>query len=264
MKMKRLICLLASSVAMGCALAQTPPPSPAPAQKRIGALKLSKVTVRELAARLTKESGFLVIADDTLASSRVSLTSVGGSLEAVLAQLAPQLPKGSLLRRTHLPASAATSPDPNAEVVSLIIQINDALAGPLNDGARPEPDALIVQGRVVPKDKVPMVLAALDLKPVFLLTNPKTKSPAGSFASMQGDIMRLWQNMTPEQRKSAVEKQWDDFLNMDPAARKTYMQQMMEQGMGIAQKIQQLPPDQVKELFGGLIPPPGGAGGAGG
>jgi hypothetical protein len=227
---------------------------------------MSKVTVRELATRLTKESGFLVVADDTLASSRVSLTSVGGSLETVLAQLTPQLPKGSVLRRTHLPASAAIVPEPNAEVVSLIIQINDALAAPLNDGARPDTDALIVQGRVVPKDRVPMVLAALDLKPVFLLTNPKAKDPSGSFASMQGDMLRLWQNMTPEQRKAAVEKQWDDFLNMDPATRKTYMQQMMEQGMGIAQKIQQLPPDQAKELFAGLIPPPGsgGAGGGGG
>jgi hypothetical protein len=219
-----------------------PPATSAVEPKPLPALKLNQVTVKQLAARLTKESGFLVVADTTLANNRVSLSTIGGSLETVLTQTLSLLPKGCLLKKTHMPSAAATSPDPNPEVVSIIIQVNEALATPMNPGTKSDPDALIIQGRMVPKEKAASVLAALDLKPVYLLTNPQGRNAAQNFASMQADIMRLWQTMTPEQRKSAVERQWDDFMNMDPNVRKAYMQQMMEQSIGIVQKIQQLPP----------------------
>ena len=253
--------LLALALIGGAALA-APPENLPPAPRPVPALQLMKVTVREAAARLTKESGVLVVPDSTLANSRVTLQTIGGPLETVLGQLLAQLPKGSQLKQSHLPSSAAVVPNPNGDVVETIIEVNDALAAPLNGGKKPAPGALIVQGRVVPEDKVDAVLLALDLKPVFLLTNPKARDGSGQFASLQGDILRLWQNMSPEQRKAAVDKQWDDFVNMDPATRKTYMSQMMEQGQSIMQKMQQLPPDQIKSLFGGLIPPtPAGGGG---
>ena len=261
--MRNLTLTLLAALALSGAGVAAPPDAAlatATAPRPIPALQLAKVTVREAAARLTKESGVLVVPDSTLANSRVSLQTIGGSLDIVLAQLLAQLPKGSQLKQSHLPSAAATAPNPNGDVVGMIIEINDALAAPLNGGKKPAPGALILQGRVVPEDKAEATLLALDLKPVYLLTNPRGRDAANQFSSMQGDILRLWQTMTPEQRKSAVDKQWDDFVNMDPATRKTYMQQMMEQSAGVMQKIQQLPSDQLKSLFGGLMPPGGGGG----
>ncbi|MGC4045895.1 MAG: hypothetical protein QM758_19055 [Armatimonas sp.] len=246
---------IALGVFLSVGIAQAEPPAPPAVPKRVPAIDLSQRTVKELAAKLTKESGFLVVADSTVANNRVSLNTVGGPLETVLQQLLAAMPKGSLIKKAHMPSAAATSPDPNPEVVSILIQVNDALAAPMNPGTKPDPDAVIVQGRIIPKDKAADVLAALDMKPVYLLTNPQGRSATQSFANMQADIMRLWQNMTPEQRKASVERQWDDFMNMDPNARKAYMQQMMEQAVGISQKLQQLPPAQLKELFGGILPP---------
>ena len=257
--MKKLVLTLAAALTLG-GIAFAAPQDPAPQARPIPALKLAKVTVREAAARLTKESGVLVVPDSLLANNRIDFQTVGGPLDAVLKQLVAKLPAGAQLKRTHLPSSAATSPNPNGDVLALIVEINETLAAPLNGGAKPAPDALILQGRVVPADKADMVLAALDLKPAFVLTSGRKKDPTQQFASMQSDALRLWQGMTPEQRKSAVDKQWDDFVNMDPNVRKAYMGQMMEQAQGIMQKVQQLPPDQVKDLFGGLLPPGGGGG----
>ena len=257
--MKKLVLTLAAALTLGGA-SLAAPQDPAPQSKPIPALRLSRVTIREAAARITKESGVLVVPDSQLANNRIDFQTVGGSLDTVLKQFVAALPAGAQLKRTHLPSSAAASPDPNGDVLSLIIDINQTLAAPLNNGAKPAPDALIVQGRVVPADKADAVLALLDLKPAFVVTSNKKKDPTQQFAAMQGDSLRLWQSMTAEQRKTAVDKQWDEFLNMDPNLRKAYMGQMMEQAQGIMQKVQQLPPDQVKDLFGGLIPPGGGGG----
>jgi hypothetical protein len=257
--MKKLVLTLAAALTLG-GVALAAPQDPAPQTRPIPALRLAKVTVREAAARLTKESGVLVAPDSLLANNRIDFQTVGGSLETVLQQLMAQLPAGAKLKRTHLPSSAATSPNPNGDVLALIVEINETLAGPLNKDAKPDPDALIIQGRVVPADKAEMVLAALDMKQAFVLTSGKKKDPTQQFASMQSEGLKLWQSMTPEQRKAATNKQWDDFVNMDPNLRKAYMGQMMEQAQGIMQKVQQLPPDQVKDLFGGLLPPGGGGG----
>ncbi len=247
---------------LGVARAQEPPAVPA-VQKRVPALNLEPMPAKKLAAELTKASGFLVVVDSTLANSRVSLSTTGGPLETVLQQLMANLPKGTVLKKTHMPSAAATSPDPNAEVVSVLIQVNEALVAPMNRGARLGPDTVIVQGRAIPKEKADDVLAALDMKPVYLMTNPQAKSPGLSMANLQADMMRLWNNMTPEQRKEATERQWNDFVNMDPNARKAYMQQMMEQATGLMAKIQQLPKAELEGLFGGLLPP-GAFGGGGG
>ena len=258
--MKKLTLILAAALTLGGAALAAPQDGPASQPRPIPALKLAKVTVREAAARLTKESGVLVVSDSLLANNRIDFQTVGGSLDTVLKQLVARLPAGAKLKKTHLPASAALSPDPNGDVLALLVQINETLAGPLNKDAKPDPDALILQGKVIPADKAEATLAALDLKPAFVLTSGKGKDASQQFATLQNDGLRLWQSMTPEQRTAAVNKQWDDFVNMDPSLRKAYMAQMMEQAQGIGQKMQQLPPDQLKELLSGILPPGAGGG----
>jgi hypothetical protein len=256
--MKSLLVAMALLLAGGVFAQTSPPVGPKP----IAALRWSQLSLREALPRLTRESGVLVLAETPLAGRRLTLNSVGGSLESVLDQVLAQLPKGVQLKRAFLPSAAATSPNPNPDLIATLIQINEALLTPMNPGAKVERDQVILQGRLVPKDKVAALLTSLDLKPVYLFVDPRSREVASNFVALQQDAMRLWQSMSPEQRKAAVDRQWEDFLNMDPNVRKQYMQQMGEQAIGIMQKIQQLPQEQQKELLGGLLPP-GALGGGG-
>jgi hypothetical protein len=96
-------------------------------EKPVPALALSNVSVRELAERLSKESGGLVVADRTLATRAASLRTIGGPLETVLGQLIPQLPRGAVVRKTLLPPLRTRLTPAEIEEISRLAAAQEAL-----------------------------------------------------------------------------------------------------------------------------------------
>jgi len=105
------------------------------APKPVPPLRLSERSLAEVAAELTKATGVLVIADSSVAQTAITLETNGGSLSDVLAEVAKQLPKGTILRHLALPAY---KPMPQGDAIVRFLSAEDALmpmVGPLPEGA---------------------------------------------------------------------------------------------------------------------------------
>lgn len=260
----------AVAVALGLLL-----PSLAAAQTPAGsvpALRFNRATTKEAAARLSQASGVLVVADKTVAAMPLTLEVPPGSLDAALTRLTATLPKGAVVKKVLLPALAPGAKAPEGDIIAALVTAQESLAGGAATGA----GEALIQGRRVPADKAAPLIAALDLKPVYLITNPAAASdPIQKFNTAQWDNLQTWMNMTPEQQKAAFDQQFEGLMNMDPALRQQLFGQQRQMMMGMMQKIQAMPEDQraqfMRDLTGGAgdgrgTPPrgPGGPGGGGG
>lgn len=248
----------------GRVAAQTSGLSAEESPAKVPALRLGLSSLAAIAARLSRESGVRVVADRTVASQRVRLETVGGPLERVLEQVIAQLPAGTALRKVLLPP---TLPGANVEgdLVAALVQAQDALLRPISGPATPGPADVVLLGRIVPAAQAAGVGAALDLHPLYLLTNPRAANdPLGRAHQLQAENLKLWMSLTPQQQQALAEQQFDSLFNMDPSLRRAMMQQMMQLSLGIMQKMQQLSPEQRQSFLDDIrnaLPPgsvPGG------
>ena len=258
----------------GTAFAQDTP-KPATAETRpaetaverpLPALRFDKVPLREVLTRLSTVSGVWVAADSTVGGTLITLDTRGGKLMPVIATLLGMLPKETQVRLSAVPIAKNVPP---GDLVAQYLMAQDALRTAKKAAYTPGapvvlPTEIEVMGRMMDPEKAAPVLSALELKPIFLLTNPASDPMVARALRMQEDNMRLWMDMTPEQRVQLADYQLNGLLNMDSSARKAYFGQMMETAGTMMQKIQNLPPEQrsafFKDITGGRYdgstPPP--------
>lgn len=222
----------------------TPPSAPTVASARFASLPL-----REVAERLSRATGTLVVADKTVAAVPVTLNVGGETLDAVLQRVAKVLPEGALVKTVYLPAFAPTAPAPDADKIAALVFAQEALmAGGASKNGTAED--IVIQGKRLGPDKAASVVAALELKPVYLLTNPKAASdPVEKLGAVQLESLRTWLEMTPEQQKTAVDQQFDALINMDPSLRQQIFAQQRQVMQSFFQKAQALPEDQRAQFF---------------
>lgn len=286
--------LFSSGGPCGVAWAQTQGVAPAqtPAEninaKPLPALRFDKTPLTEAAAAMSKV-GVMVVADNMAGSLPVTLQAPAGTrLDAALSSLLDVLPDGVTLRLVAVPTGDKA---PDGDAVRRLLAAQDALR-PLKDrlssspgvadaGSPPSanttpvtkatvPTEISVAGRLLPLDKAAPTLATLGLRPVYLLSNPRSGAAIARATELENERLQLWMEMTTDQRKQAMDSALSNLLNMDSSTRQALFGQMQQQGMAMFQKIQSLPPDQRSQFwrditggrFDGNLPPgaafPGG------
>lgn len=249
-------------------------------ERRIPPMQFAQTPLRTVLAQLTKASGVWVVADSSISGTPVSLETRGGRLTEVLEDLVKQLPPEVQVRYVGIPATETT---PDGDVVSQYINAQDALKPSKGKGTTNTPkiaSEIDVAGRTLAAEQATPLMTSLDLKPVYLVTNPSGDALIAKALRMQTEGLQLWMEMTQEQRGKMMDNQLNGLLNMDPSARRSLFDQMSTQAMGMMQKIQSLPPDQRAQFyrditggkFDGTTPPPqnkpningGGSNGGGG
>jgi hypothetical protein len=70
----------------------------------------------------------------------------------------------------------------------------------------------------------------------------------------------MWEKMSEDERKSFIDKQWDDFFNMDAGTRKAMVGQMVQMSASMQQKMQAMSPEQrsflINEIKSAMPPQP--------
>jgi len=233
-----------AAMAQDVGVAPAPPAAAATAAKPIPALTFAKTPARDVAAKLTSLSGVTVVADSRVAFAPVTLKTVGGSVEKVAGQVIEQLPKGAVLRKIMLPAFAPGTPADADLIVSTYLTQEKLSSSVLGNKTSRGADDINVLGKILAAEKADVVIAALDLKPVYVLTNENGDDLVAKASLLQSEGFRLWGQMSPEQRSRLVDEQLNGLMNMEPTSRKAMLGQMMQQGMQVMQKMQQMTPEQ--------------------
>ena len=279
MIMKTLPVLLAASAVLsaGAARAQDAPPAPSaqtapaamPAIKPVPALRLEAVAARLAAAQITQATGATVLTDSTVALVPVTLSTVGGDLTSVLKQMVGVLPKGVVVRTLMLPAFSPKAAMPSGDDLIALYTAQEHLVTPVM-GAKAAQNAptndINVLGKLLPAEKAAPLIAALDLRPVYVLTNAQAGDNLVAQASkLQVEGLRLWMAMSPEQRVQAAEQQFDSLMNMDSATRQAMLGQAMQSAQAIGSKMASMPAAQREAFMNDLknsipAPPAPGAG----
>ena len=218
----------------------------------VSAARFAKLPAHEVAARLSRSTGVLVLADKTVATAPVTLDVPAGPLDAALARVAAVLPKGTVVKKALLPAPSPGGPAPDGDQVAALVAAQEALAasGGRKDPATAPGEEINVLGKRLSGDKAATVITALDLRPVYLLTNPAAADdPVQKMNAAQLDSMRLWLGMTPEQQTAVVDQQFNALMNMDPAMRQQLFSQQRQVMQGFFQRIQGLPEEQRTQFF---------------
>lgn len=236
----------------------------APADRRVPPMKFAQTPLRAVLAQISKASGVWVLADSSVGAVAITLEIRGGRLNEVLAEIVKQLPPEVRVRYVGVPAAENA---PEGEIVSQYIGAQDALKPTKGKGTANTPQIaseIEVAGRTLAAEQAAPLMTSLDLKPVYLVTNPSGDALIAKALRMQTEGLQLWMEMNPDQRSKMMENQLNNLLNMDPNARRSLFEQMSTQAMGMMQKIQSLPAEQRQQFFrdltggrfDGTTPPP--------
>ncbi len=169
----------------------------------------------------------------------------------MLKQFAALLPKGTVVRKILLPALAPNAAPPSADVIVKLASVNDGLVGPVMGAKIEMTDGSVnVMGRVMTINEAAPVIAALNLKPVYLVANLNAgNDPVQKMMTAQTESLKTWMAMTPDQRAAVADKQLDGLLNMDPATRQAMFAQQAQMGQKFMAKIQSLPDGQRQQFW---------------
>ena len=227
----------------------------------VPAMRLMATPLKEVASRLTKSTGITVLADRKVAQKPMDFSTQGGQLDAVIRAENNKLPKDVTLRTLLLPAPRKGGTYDTDAIISHIASL-DALATGLND-VPSKPEDILYLGKVVSRERAQQLSTQTDLKLVYVFVSTKSDS-LSQLSEMQMDMLKRFMALSPEQQTALVDQQWDMMMNMDPATRKGFFQQAIQSGMGVMQKMQQMPPAQrqqfLDELRSALPPGLGGPG----
>ena len=292
MKTMKTIMILAAAVSLSglsAAATRAQTPTSSPAEPLVPAMRLAQTPAGDVAARLGKATGAVIVTDHTVATTPVTLDLPALSLSAALRRIAAALPAGTVVKTVMLPAPPpGTSTALNGDQVAALALAqeslyksafpamaaalpgaNPATAAPPRAATVPVPGEVNILGKRLPAEQAAPAISALGLRPVYLLTNANADDSVQKLSTAQYDALRLMMSMTPEQKKQVADQQFNAIMNMDPALRRQVMQQQMEFGMQFFQRIQALPTDQRSAFwrditggkFDGTIPGrPGGGG----
>jgi hypothetical protein len=190
-------------------------------------------------AMMARTSGATILADSTVAGTPVPLlteASTPQNFEAQLNTLVKAMPQGATWAKVYLPVTKSRM---EADAVSEYVMAQAKLFG--SAGAATPAGTIEIMGQRVAVDQAQPIITALNLKPVYLISNPLLKTAAQN-----------WTKLSPEQQKQYAAQQAQQFLNMDPAAQ----QQMFQQQIAVFGSVmQQMTPEQRQQLmqnFGNL------------
>jgi hypothetical protein len=201
----------------------------------------------EVLAQLGQSAGVVVLADATV-QGRLAVPPGGATPETIEQQLTDivrVLPAGTTWVKLYVPAPANGRWD--AAVVEDYARAQARLVGTLG---RPAPAGMVeLLGRQVPTEKANEAIATLNLKLVYLVTNPRVQSASNVTAN--------WARLTPEQREAYAHQQAQRLLALDPASRLEALRQLMRreqtpQDMVLDSVIRQIPVEervQLKQSF---------------
>ena len=241
----------------------------APQTRAVPPLRLAAVPAQMAAAQITQATGVTVLTDSTVGLVPVTFSTGGGDVESVLQQIIKVLPKGAAVRTILLPAFSPKAALPSGDDVISLYGTQEKLVAPVMGAkAATNPDgaaSVNVLGKLLSREQAAPIIAALDLRPVYVLTNAQAgDNLVAQSSKLQAEGLRLWMAMTPDQRAQAAEQQFDSLMNMDSATRQAMFGQAMQSAQAIGNKINSMSPEQkaafFSEIKNALPAPPPGAG----
>lgn len=253
----------AGAVALLCAFsvparAQEAPAPVTPAQEQQNTANARTRSLDTVISQISQAAGVAVVADSSVARLPVVPPAEPTTPENFTRQveaLVAQLGRGATWARLYLPA-ARSARGYNADALAEYAVAQAKLFG--NVGGATPAGTIEVMGQNVPAERAESVIAALNLKPVYLVMNPQAQPGAG------GDINARWNTMTETQRRAYASEQARQVLSMDPNARRQYFDQMRRQDtperMIMQEMMRTMTPEQRQQFFQGM----GGGRGPGG
>jgi hypothetical protein len=188
------------------------------AQQQAPAGRVTTRPAAEVLAQIGQSAGVVVLADSTV-QARLPMPAAPATattVEQQITEMVRALPAGTTWVKLYAPTPA--NGRWSGEVVADYARAQARLLGTVSRAA---PSGTVeLFGRYVPTDKASEYIAALNLKLVYLVTNPRVPSGASVAAS--------WAQMTPDQRQVYAQQQAQRMLTMDPATRLQMLRQMME------------------------------------
>lgn len=217
------------------AAAQEPPAAAAnaaaPARQR---------SLQTVLDKISQAAGVQVVADSTVSQAQVTPPAEPTTPENFTRQIeaiVKTLPAGTTWAKLYLPAPASSRGYRGDDVAQYALA-QARLFG--NVGGATPAGTVEIMGQKIAADRAEAFIAGLNLKPVYLVTNPRGPGIAMNDAQ--------WTSMTPEQKRAYAEQQAQQFLAMDPNARNEFFQKNF---MIFGQVMRMLPPDQRGMMFGG-------------
>jgi hypothetical protein len=228
-------------VAAALALAASPPShaqEPNPPAARNGK------PLAQILAGINRTAGLIVVADSSLTDATapaLKAETTAQNIEDQLDLLIKSLPAGTLWAKLMLPAPPAGRTYRGDDIAEFAL----AQAKLFGSAGAVTPGKVEVLGQKLAEEKAHPVVEALGLKPVYVLSNPATRS-----AKATGEDFSA---MTDEQRQAWAQQQAQQILNMSPDQRQQYLQNfIMQQGMVMGVVMRQLSPDDRRKMFEGI------------
>lgn len=212
------------------ALAPAPP-------GRSRALSLSQIL-----SVLSRSAGVTVVADSTLSGVQASMprAATAANLEDRLDALVKELPEGTAWAKLMLPPPPAGQAYRGDDLAEFAL----AQARLFGTAGAATPGKVEVLGQKIAEEKAEPVVAALGLKPFYVLSSPTARTPES-----RNDFSKR----TPEQQQQWAQQQAQKLLQMDPQARGQYMQQLFQQqGLLLRSLMQSMTPEQRRDFFTGI------------
>lgn len=236
--------------AAGPAVAQDPASQPAAAAPAAAAPnarnEAPKRSLSDVLSRISQAAGVTVVADSTLANEKVGLPAeptTPANFEAQVAALVESLPKGATWGKLYLPAPSGRGY--KGDDLSEYALAQAKLFGRVGDA----PEGTVeVMGKAVPAAQAESVVAALNLKPVYLVTNPAVRAAAGA-----GAPSGAWAGMSEDQRRQYAQTEARRIASMTPEQRQQAFQSMFgQQGAVMRELFQTMTPEQRQQMFQGM------------
>jgi hypothetical protein len=234
-------CLLAALAVLGIGTALTVHAQQDPAVRPTP----GKRPAAEVLSELGRSAGVIVLADASV-QGRLA-TPPGGAtpqtIEQQIADLVRVLPAGATWAKLYVPAPASGRWD--TEVVADFARVQARLLG-TTVGRPGPPDIVEVLGQRMPATRTNEHITALNLKLVYLVTNPQARAEALALVDRYGKTL--------EQREQYAKQEEARILALDPARRIRILTRMMaspnetpEQAL-IDYVFQHLSPDELGQL----------------
>jgi hypothetical protein len=179
--------------------------------------RVSTRPAAEVLAQIGQSAGVVILADSTV-QARLPVPTAAATSETVEPQIAAMvhaLPAGTSWAKLYVPAPA--SGRWNADDVANFARAQARLVGTVG---RTAPAGMVeILGRQIPATSASQYITALNLKLVYLVTNPRAPSSA--------DAAQNWAQLTPEQRMQYAQQQAERIMALDPGSRVQALRDMM-------------------------------------
>lgn len=176
----------------------------------------------QVLGEIGRNAGVVVLADSTV-FGRAPLPATAATPETVdqqIAEVVQALPAGTTWAKLYVPA-----PENGRWNGDVVANYARSLAQLVGTVGRAAPAGTVeILGRHIPADRASDTIAALNLKLVYLVTNPRAPAASAVVSSAAN-----WPRMTSAQRDLFAQQQAQRLLALTPDARLQAMSQLMQE-----------------------------------